>query len=65
MIAKASSYPDLMVFPSHIENMGKAMATTSTLVAHWRSHWLVWLAYVKDKEKEDNEEDIDNEYQYC
>ena len=37
------------------------MAATLTLVAHWRTRQLVWLAYVDGEKEEGNEEDSENE----
>lgn len=40
------------------------MAVTLKPIAHQRSQWLVWLAYVDDEAYERNEEDSDNDWHH-
>lgn len=52
----------LTTLSPHVDNVVKVMATTSPLVSHRRSQWLIRCAYILDDEaKEGNEEDSENE----
>ena len=51
----------LTTLSPHVESVVKVMATTSLLVSHRRSRWLIWCAYIDDEAKEGDEEDSENE----
>ena len=61
MIANVSLPPSSTLFPPHVENVAQVMGATWTPIAHQRTRWLVWCAYIDDEAEEGSEEDGEDE----